>query len=281
MAQRDYAARSSASRKKKKSNGISKTTVLFIVGIVLVMFAGGLYFLKKNAPEVEKRVDTQPVEPTTPKSVLPSRPEEVWSYIQDLETREIPVDNSPGAIDKNAQLTAEQKRILAMLEQDKLAQQKKAEEAKKAALARAEQQAQEAKTTESKTPPPVSKVEKPQVVEAKPEVKKAEPVKVVAKPATEQQKQEVVKEAAKKEPAKPTSSQSTAGGKFGLQCGAFKNKGQAENLQARLAMAGFNSRVTSSADWNRVFVGPVGDRAAAAKAQADAKSITNCVIIGM
>ena len=79
---------------------------------------------------------------------------------------------------------------------------------------------------------------------------------------------------------KPTASQPKAGS-FGLQCGAFKNKAQAENMQARLAMAGFNARIVSGADWNRVFVGPIGNRTAAATAQSNARSVAECVIVAM
>lgn len=52
-------------------------------------------------------------------------------------------------------------------------------------------------------------------------------------------------------------------------------------MQARLAMAGFNARIASSADWNRVFVGPIGDRAATSRAQSNARSVAECVIIAM
>lgn len=69
--------------------------------------------------------------------------------------------------------------------------------------------------------------------------------------------------------------------KFGLQCGAFKNRAQAENMQARLVMSGYNARINASADWNRVVVGPIGDRAAAASAQANAKAVADCVVVGM
>ena len=81
--------------------------------------------------------------------------------------------------------------------------------------------------------------------------------------------------------AKPSDKPTAQAGRFGLQCGAFKNKAQAENMQARLAMAGFNARISSSSDWNRVFVGPVGDRAAASNAQSNARSVAECVIISM
>ena len=80
----------------------------------------------------------------------------------------------------------------------------------------------------------------------------------------------------KKVEAKPAST-----GKFGLQCGAFNDRAKAEALQAKLAMTGLNARITESGKWNRVLVGPIGDRPAAASAQQQASSIASCVVIGM
>lgn len=249
MAQRDYAARGKNSRKKKKT--INKTLLVIIGLLIILAFIASLFLLKQKSPEVQ--IPTTKVE-TQPKSVLPSRPEEVWSYIQELETREIPIDNSPSSIEKNAQLTDEQKRILAMLEQD----QQKAKQANS-----------ESATSTAKTTSNINQESQATVVEARPE--------------SITTKQNTPTTPAKTAQQTPPSEQAVTTVKkgFGLQCGAFKNKQQAESLQARLAMAGFNSRVSSSADWNRVFVGPIGDRAAANEAQAKAKSIANCVVINM
>ena len=46
-------------------------------------------------------------------------------------------------------------------------------------------------------------------------------------------------------------------------------------------MAGYNARIVSSGEWNRVFVGPVGDRAAASSAQSNARSVAECLVVGM
>ena len=101
--------------------------------------------------------------------------------------------------------------------------------------------------------------------------------------ATEQAKVETAKKAEtpKETTAKPAEKPAATAGRFGLQCGAFKNKAQAENMQARLAMSGFNARIVSSGEWNRVFVGPVGDRGAAANAQSNARSVAECLIVTM
>ena len=41
--------------------------------------------------------------------MLPNRPEEVWHYIKELETRTVPVDNNPSSVEKNMRLTEEQR----------------------------------------------------------------------------------------------------------------------------------------------------------------------------
>lgn len=256
MARRDYVSRGKASRQKKKSTG-KKKLLIAIVLLIVVGFIVSLLLLKQKAPEVKEQ--TISVQESQPKSVLPSRPEEVWSYIQDLETREIPIDNSPESLERNAQLTAEQKRILALLEQD----QQETEKAKQT-------KTQEKSVTSSNETvnAPATNSATAIVVEARPEPVKQEEAQARGVAQTQQSKVD----------STPTT---TVKKGFGLQCGAFKNKQQAENLQARLAMAGFNSRVSSSADWNRVFIGPIGDRAAAIEAQGRAKSIANCVVINM
>ena len=193
--------------------------------------------------------NVQPEKPQ-PKSVLPNRPEEVWHYIKELETRTVPVDNNPSSVEKNMRLTEEQRQVLIQMEKE----QKAAEEAKKleaqlkeqeaANAEKATAQAQPAQQTakpEAKNPEPVKKPEPPK----KAEVIKAEPVKT--EPAKTEQPKKV-------EP-KPAEQQVQAGGKkFGLQCGAFKNRAQAESLQGRLAMAGVNAQIATSEEWDHLVV---------------------------
>lgn len=261
VARRDYARRGS----KKKQKGTNKLVLVLSAGLVIVGFAIGLFLIKEKAPE--KVVVSPKVETAQPKSVLPSRPEEVWSYIQALETRTVPVNDDPQSLEKNMRLTEEQKKILLAMEQEqkqveqarlKQEELKKAEESvkKETALPSSETSSTKAESTKSAHKPSA-------VVEAK----KSEPTKEVVK----------VEPVKKVEVVNVTASER----KYGLQCGAFKNRTQAENLQARLAMSGLNARVNSSAEWNRVVVGPIGERAAAVKAQEKAKSIASCVVIGM
>ena len=144
------------------------------------------------------------------------------------------------------------------------------------------------------TQPPVQPQAKPQVVEAKEakkvtppkEEKKAEPV-VKTEPAKKTepvpQPQSPSQPQPQQQTAKPASPQTASTGerRYGLQCGAFKNKAQADALQVKLNALGLNARVNESADWNRVVVGPAGDRNAAVKMQEKAQSVISCVVIGM
>lgn len=281
MAHRDFAGRSGSKNKKKAKKSFNRNTLIGLALVVVLGFGLGLYFLKNKTPEPVVATTVQP-EKTQPKSVLPNRPEEVWHYIKELETRTVPVDNNPSSVEKNMRLTEEQRQVLIQMEKE----QKAAEEEKKLEAQRKEQeaanaekavaQAQQAQPTQTAQAQPAQQTAKPEAKKPEPpkkaEVVKAEPVK------TEPAKTEQPKKA---EP-KPAEQQVQAGGKkFGLQCGAFKNRAQAESLQGRLAMAGVNAQIATSEEWNRVRVGPFGSRDAATAAQDKAKSVASCVVIGM
>ncbi len=293
MAQRDYAARSSM-KKKKKQNKNNKSLLLMIAAMVVVAFGLGLYLLKEKAPEPVVESATT-VEKTQPKSVLPNRPEEVWSYIQALETRTVPIDNNPKSLDKNMRLTEEQRKILAAMEEEQKQAELARSKAAEAQAATAPQTAQApVQAPAQTTQPPVQPQAKPQVVEAKEakkvtppkEEKKAEPV-VKTEPAKKTepvpQPQSPSQPQPQQQTAKPASPQTASTGerRYGLQCGAFKNKAQADALQVKLNALGLNARVNESADWNRVVVSPAGDRNAAVKMQEKAQSVISCVVIGM
>jgi len=283
VAHRDFAGRSgSKNNKKKAKKRFNRNTLIGLALVAVLGFGLGLYFLKSKTPEPVVTTTVQPEKPQ-PKSVLPNRPEEVWHYIKELETRTVPVDNNPSSVEKNMRLTEEQRQVLIQMEKE----QKAAEEAKKLEAQRKEQeaanaekaaaQAQQAQSAQTAQTQPAQQT-------AKPEAKKPESVKKPEPP----KKAEVVKaepvktEQPKKAEPKPAEQQVQAGGKkFGLQCGAFKNRAQAESLQGRLAMAGVNAQIATSEEWNRVRVGPFGSRDAAAAAQDKAKSVASCVVIGM
>ena len=283
MAHRDFAGRSgSKNNKKKAKKRFNRNTLIGLALVAVLGFGLGLYFLKSKTPEPVVTTTVQPEKPQ-PKSVLPNRPEEVWHYIKELETRTVPVDNNPSSVEKNMRLTEEQRQVLIQMEKE----QKAAEEAKKLEAQRKEQeaanaekaaaQAQQAQSAQTAQTQPAQQT-------AKPEAKKPESVKKPEPP----KKAEVVKaepvktEQPKKVEPKPAEQQVQAGSKkFGLQCGAFKNRAQAESLQGRLAMAGVNAQIATSEEWNRVRVGPFGSRDAATAAQDKAKSVASCVVIGM
>ena len=291
MAHRDFAGRSGSKNKKKAKKSFNCNTLIGLALAAVLGFGLGLYFLKSKTPEPVVTTNVQPEKPQ-PKSVLPNRPEEVWHYIKELETRTVPVDNNPSSVEKNMRLTEEQRQVLIQMEKE----QKAAEEAKKLEAQRKEQeaanaekavaqaqQAQPAQTAQTQpTQPQPQQTAKTEV--KKPElVKKPEPPKKVEVVKAEPAKTEPAKtEQPKKVEPKPAEQQVQAGGKkFGLQCGAFKNRAQAESLQGRLAMAGVNAQIATSEEWNRVRVGPFGSRDAATAAQDKAKSVASCVVIGM
>lgn len=282
MAHRDFAGRSgSKNNKKKAKKRFNRNTLIGLALVAVLGFGLGLYFLKSKTPEPIVTTTVQPEKPQ-PKSVLPNRPEEVWHYIKELETRTVPVDNNPSSVEKNMRLTEEQRQVLIQMEKD----QKAAEEAKKLEAQRKEQEAANAEKVAAQaqqTQPAQTAQTQPAQQTAKPEAKKPEPPKKAEVVKAEPVKTEPAKtEQPKKAEPKPAEQQVQAGGKkFGLQCGAFKNRAQAESLQGRLAMAGVNAQIATSEEWNRVRVGPFGSRDAATAAQDKAKSVASCVVIGM
>ncbi|TNH04866.1 cell division protein FtsN [Testudinibacter sp. TR-2022] len=272
MVQRDYATRG-RTKPKKKTNRVNKGLLLIIAAAIVAVFAAGLYLLKEKSIESGIVANPEKVEENNkPKSTLPSRPEEVWSYIRDLETREIPVDNSQKSLDKVQNLTEEQKRILQLLERDaqvtEVAKVDKNVGTQQPATT-PQAAAQQTAAVSPVTPPEKAKeqsvkaTEKAEIVQAKPQTEK----KTIAKTPSST--------------TAPTTTAAITTAKFGLQCGAFKNRQQAENLQAKLVMAGFDARISSSANWNRIFIGPLGDRATANSGLQKAKSVAECVVIGM
>ena len=262
MAHRDFAARRGSNDKKKTKK--NKNILIILALVIVLAFGVGLYLLKnKNSEAVVQQAATQQ-EKTQPKSVLPNRPEEVWSYIKALETRTVPVDNKPTSVEQNMRLTEEQRQVLVQMEKEQQA----AEEARK--LAEQQRAVETAKDQQVQATPKIEQEKKPEAV--KTETVKSEPVKKQEQPKIE---------TAKKIEQLKTADNPNGGKKFGLQCGAFKNRAQAENLQGRLSMTGLNAQVQVNGEWNRVRVGSFASRDAAVQAQSKAKSVADCVVIGM
>lgn len=262
MAHRDFTARRGSNNKKKTKK--NKNILIILALVIVLAFGVALYLLKnKNSETVVQQAATQQ-EKTQPKSVLPNRPEEVWSYIKALETRTVPVDNKPTSVEQNMRLTEEQRQVLVQMEKEQQA----AEEARK--LAEQQRAVETAKAQQVQAAPKVEQAKKPEAV--KTETVKSEPVKKQEQPKIE---------TAKKIEQPKTADNPNGGKKFGLQCGAFKNRAQAENMQGRLAMTGLNAQVQVNGEWNRVRVGGFASRDAAVQAQSKAKSVADCVVIGM
>ncbi|WP_439234748.1 cell division protein FtsN [Lonepinella koalarum] len=271
MAQRDYAARS-GSKKKKSAN---KSRLLAIAIGVVVAFVLALYLLKEKAPEPVKQNTPSVVSEAKDKhkSQLPSKLEETFSYIKELESRSI-TNSQP------AQLSEAQKAELKRLQEEEQARQaaleklKQTESTNMTMTPNAGVQVVDAKLTDSAAESAVSDEAK---LTAEQERKVAEQKKL----ADQRKKEEERKLAEQKKAESKKVDSAKSAGKFGLQCGAFNDRAKAESLQARLAMAGLNARITESGKWNRVLIGPIGDRPAAASAQQQASAIAGCVIIGM
>ncbi|ARU66998.1 cell division protein FtsN [Histophilus somni] len=214
------------SKKKKQTKGKHKIFLITLILLIIIGFVAGLYFLKTKTKNTTIQV---PVKSEKPKSVLPTLPEEVWSYIKALETRTVPVDNNQ-SLNNDIRLSEEQKKILLEMEKEQKA-------------------AEQARIKEDKGR------EKIDIVSAKPV----------------QTAQSIQNNPTVNSPEK----------KFGLQCGAFKNRAQAENMQARLSIAGFDAKIKRSENWNRVVIGPIGDHNTTKTTLEKVNSIGNCVIIGM
>lgn len=262
MAHRDFAARRGSNNKKKTKK--NKNILIILALVIVLAFGVGLYLLKnKNSEAVVQQAATEQ-EKTQPKSVLPNRPEEVWSYIKALETRTVPVDNKPTSVEQNMRLTEEQRQVLVQMEKEQQA----AEEARK--LAEKQRAVEIAKAQQVQAAPKVEQAKKPEAVKTE----------TVQPESTQKQEQPKI-EIAKKVEQPKTTDNLNGGKKFGLQCGAFKNRAQAENLQGRLSMTGLNAQVQVNGEWNRVRVGSFASRDAAVQAQSKAKSVADCVVIGM
>ena len=262
MAHRDFAARRGSNNKKKTKK--NKNILIILALVIVLAFGVGLYLLKnKNSEVVVQQAATQQ-EKTQPKSVLPNRPEEVWSYIKALETRTVPVDNKPTSVEQNMRLTEEQRQVLVQMEKEQQAE----EEARKLA-----EQQRAVETAKAQQVQATQKVE---------QAKNSQPVKAeTVKPESTQKQEQPKIDTAKKVEQPKTTDNLNGGKKFGLQCGAFKNRAQAENLQGRLSMTGLNAQVQVNGEWNRVRVGGFASRDAAVQAQSKAKSVADCVVIGM
>ncbi len=263
MQKRDYV------RPQKKSTSSSKILIFAIIIILLLSAASFLWFLKEKAPTPVQKVVVQPK--SNEQSILPSRPEERYSYIRDLETREIAVDDEQ-ALKKFSQLNEKQK---ALLKERELAEQKRLAEIEKNTTV---------VTTQNDIEPDINvpkiTIQREEVPVASNQTKIEEQKQLeeqqrlaIEKQKLEQQRQ-IQKEQAQKGHSKPTK-------RFGVQCGAFKNSDQAENMYARLSMAGFNANVVKGVKWNRVIISPIETKYQAKQIMKKVRPIADCIVIGL
>lgn len=107
MATRDYVKRGKAPRKPTRNTKKQPPKPAFpfkwaFLALILVAgFGYGLYYLSTSEPPAEPVVETKPVKPAVKpqkkdEKVIPPKPEEKWSYIEELENKEVKVEaNEP------------------------------------------------------------------------------------------------------------------------------------------------------------------------------------------
>ncbi|MFV0549663.1 MAG: cell division protein FtsN [Limnobaculum xujianqingii] len=273
MAQRDYVSRSRSgarskknSRKKKSSSGGASKLMIVLALAVLVVFGGGLYYITQHKPETVPAAGTPPVKPG---DGLPPKPEERWSYIKELENRQ--VTNSPNSTGQpktntQAPLTSEQKRMLDQIQADmqKPPIQLSGVDASgrpstardggtkpalnNTAATNTQPQAQTQTSPKKANPPASTPTQTPAPVTSTP--------KTTSQTAAQAQSQRWI-----------------------IQCGSFKALDQAESVKVNLAFSGIESRISTSDGWNRVILGPYNNREAADKTLQRLKSngVSSCI----
>lgn len=202
---------------------------------VLVTFAGGLYFIVHNNPA--KTQQTTGMHPQMGGG-LPPKPEERWSYIKELENRQIsptrPIESSnSNGINSSTQLTDEQRQLLEQMQADM----------------------RQAPTTLAGVPAN-TRVEMPRttVLDATPQ-----PVQQNI-PSNKESSTSIVKKPTENVHKTEKKSEQKISQRWILQCGSFRSIDQAESIRAQLAFSGIESRITAEGGWNRVVLGPYTSR---------------------
>ncbi|CAK9886994.1 MAG: Cell division protein FtsN [Candidatus Erwinia impunctatus] len=272
VAQRDYVGRSrsnttprkkSTARGRKKSSnsrGVPKVMVALAVAAVFT-FIGGLWFLTHHKKEESTVLPThQPVG-----NGLPPKPEERWSYIKELENRQIgvPVPREPSTGDNGsaqAPLTDEQRQLLAQMQADMRQQPTQLNEVP--------WNGQALTTPQQSRQPPAPRA--PEILTPRSTNTTVVPNAVQS---SRQQNEAAPENKPKNEVKEPTVS------RWMVQCGSFKNADQAESVRAQLAFEGFESRIASTEGWKRVVIGPFNSRTSADSTLKSLRNSghTNCI----
>ncbi|MGL5727523.1 MAG: cell division protein FtsN [Plesiomonas sp.] len=289
MAQRDYvsrgkraaAAKAKARRNTKKTPRPLPIMAIGLAAALVAGIAGGVYYVKNRDTDAALNLQQQ----IKHKNGLPVKPEERWSYIKELENKEVVISDPHNPMqDRTAptQLTAEQQAILTQLQTEM--------QQAPQALPRADRNGNiegETQITQNKpvyTSPnsnnqgqPIAKIEQIPPRQTTSVIKESKPTLVQPPPiprGSETAKNEVAKvETAKKVDEKPQ--------QWLVQCGAYRTSSQAEEVQATLAFQGIEANLRTSNSWHRVVLGPYSSRAAADKQQNRLKSsgMSSCLIL--
>lgn len=234
-----------ARRKTKKTNRPPMATIFTLVGLIVILGVGGLYWLKSSSPVTIEQKVVQEVA-----NSLPPPPEEKWSYIKALENRKV----NEGMIEES---TLSASPVVQAPIQKTVAVQKP-------------------ETVEIIVPEPVvpkaniqPKLEEVPKKEEKPRQKK-ELWAVLDKPAPQKTTTKTV-----------STPSNVASGQFGLQCGAFDKAQSAEKRKVQLTLLGQNAYVKQSGNWFRVYIAAVGDRSQAERVRDSLKGNVDCFVLGM
>ncbi|AGB84622.1 cell division protein FtsN [Serratia sp. FGI94] len=271
MAQKDYvsrgrsgARRKTPSRKKSSSPKVSKTVVALAVAL-LVIFAGGLYFITHNKPDDEP---LSPAHSNRPGNGLPPKPEERWRYIKELENRQTGVQTpteptAGGEVNSKTQLTQEQRQLLEQMQADMQQRPTQLNEVPY-------NDAAQAARNNAQQPAPVQQPRQQQQVQQQTQPPASQPRNPFSGGASSQpaQQPKPTPPPAAKTESKPEQKQ-----RWMVQCGSFRAADQAESVRARLAFEGIESRITNGGGWNRVVLGPFSSRAGADKTLSRLKGI--------
>ncbi|MCD1125858.1 cell division protein FtsN [Jinshanibacter sp. LJY008] len=279
MAQRDYVSRSRSgtrskknSRKKKSTSGGTSKLMIVLALAVLVVFGGGLYYITQHKPATVPATGTPP---TKPGDGLPPKPEERWSYIKELENRQVTNSpNSTGQPKNNTQapLTAEQRRMLDQIQADM--------QKPPIQLSGVDASGRASTARDGGTKPALNNTT---VTNTQPQVQ----AQAQQQPQTPPKKTTPPAPAQTQDPAPVTSTPKTTSQtaaqaqnqRWIIQCGSFKALDQAESVKVNLAFSGIESRISTSGGWNRVILGPYNNREAADKTLQRLKSsgVSSCI----
>ncbi|WP_442801817.1 cell division protein FtsN [Serratia rubidaea] len=270
MAQKDYvsrgrsgARRKTPSRKKSSSPKVSKTVVALAVAL-LVIFAGGLYFITHNKPDDEP---LSPAHSSRPGNGLPPKPEERWRYIKELENRQTGVQTpteptAGGEVNSKTQLTQEQRQLLEQMQADMQQRPTQLNEVPY-------NDAAQAARNNAQQPVPVQQPRQQQQVQQQTQPPASQPRNPFSGGASSQPAQQPKPTT----PPAKTESKPEQKQRWMVQCGSFRAADQAESVRARLAFEGIESRITNGGGWNRVVLGPFSSRAGADKTLSRLKGI--------